>query len=126
MLVGKGPGRSWDTLQDTPENLWNFSQVPLVQGSQSIVVRPKEGLCFLGKPQLRSGDLIMRGDSVQKSEVGRENATQAGNGNWPVLPSQQSGLPLRTCQQKSQLQQMDEDRANVCLGQGTERYDKHV
>lgn len=83
MLVGKGPGRSWDTLQDTPENLWDFSQVPLVQGSQSIVDRPKQGLCFLGEPQLRSGDLLMRGDSVQKSEVGRENAARAGNGNRP-------------------------------------------
>lgn len=44
----KAPSRSWDTSQDTPEHLWNFFQVPLVESSQSIFDGPKEGLCFLG------------------------------------------------------------------------------
>lgn len=50
MLVGKG---SWQKLRHflgTPENLWNFFQVPLAQDSRSILHDQKEGLCFLGIP----------------------------------------------------------------------------
>lgn len=76
MLAEAGP------LSRTPLQTCGISQVPLARGSPSIVDSPKEGLCFLGRPQWRSGDLTVRGDSAQNAEAGREDTAQAGNGSW--------------------------------------------
>lgn len=110
------------------KNLWDFSQVPLVQGSQSIVDSPKEGLVFWGIPSWEVVTLQWE-VPMHRNQSGERRCRRAGNGNWLLQrapcfrPSSVVFLLGPVSRNHRWMQRMDEDWANICLGQDPERYD---